>query len=105
MNEPILIINTPIIMALQISENNGTFFLQGNINASTSKYLTTHIERTMNTVKQVTVDIAKVSAIDTNGVAALKKLFLNASNNNKTFSIVGYGCKDLYNEFNMSTVG
>ncbi len=87
-------------MALQILEHNGTFYLQGNLNASTAPSLITHLEHTMNAVKEVTVDIDKVEAIDANGVTALKTLFLNALNNKKTFSIVGYGCKELYTDFN-----
>jgi len=87
-------------MALQILEHNGTFYLQGNLNASTSQSLINHLEHAMNSVKELTVDIDKVKAIDANGVAALKSLFLNALGNKKTFSIVGYGCKELYTDFN-----
>ena len=87
-------------MALQILEHNSTFYLQGNLNASTSQSLITHLEHTMHAIKEVTVDIDKVEAIDANGVAALKTLFLNALNSKKPFSIVGYGCKELYTDFN-----
>ncbi len=87
-------------MALQILENNGTFYLKGSIDTSTSQSLISHFKHTVGIIKEVTVNIDKVTMIDANGVTALKKLFLTALNNKKIFSIVGYGCKDLYNDFN-----
>jgi len=88
------------MMALQILENNGTFYLQGNINATTSQHLIIHIEQIATNAKEVTLDIGNITEIDDNGVSALKKLFLNALRNKKTFSIVGEGCKELYTDFN-----
>ncbi len=90
-------------MALQILENNGTVYLKGNINASTAQNLVSHTNHLMNNSKEITIDIDKVTEIDASGVSALKTLFLNALGNKKTFSIVGYGCKDLYTDFNTPT--
>lgn len=88
-------------MALQILNNNGTVYLQGNINASTAQNLVSHFNYLMkDSKKEVTVDIDKVTEIDASGVLALKTLFLKALRNKKTFSIVGYGCKELHTDFN-----
>ncbi|WP_299886037.1 STAS domain-containing protein [uncultured Lacinutrix sp.] len=89
-------------MALQILENNGTFHLSGNLNATTSRAFIIHFEHVINSFKKVTVNIEKVKEIDTNGVAAFKTLLANALRENKLFSVIGNGCKDIYNEFNHS---
>ncbi len=87
-------------MALQILEQNGTFYLEGNINATTSRSFIIHFEHVIKASKNVKVDIDKVKEIDSNGVAAFKTLFASALRNHKLFSVMGNGCKDIYDEFN-----
>ena len=87
-------------MALQILEHNGTFHLQGNLNATTSRSFIIHLEHRIETVKDVTVNIDKVTEIDSNGVAAFKTLFASALKQHKGFFVTGNGCKDIYEEFN-----
>jgi ABC-type transporter Mla MlaB component len=91
-------------MALQVLENNGIFHLKGNLNATTSRFFIIHFEHLIETFKNVTVNIEKVKEIDANGVAAFKILYANALRKHKMFSIIGYGCKDIYDEFNYSQV-
>jgi len=86
-------------MALQISENNGTFHLEGTLNATTSRSFIIHFEHLMNSLKNITINIENVKEIDTNGVAAFKSLLANALRNHKLFSVTGNGCKDIYEEF------
>lgn len=87
-------------MALRILENNGTFHLQGNLNAMTSRAFIIHFEYLIKSLKNVTVNIDKVKEIDTNGVSAFKTLYANALRQNKLFFVIGNGCKDINNEFN-----
>ncbi|WP_452600343.1 STAS domain-containing protein [Pontimicrobium sp. MEBiC01747] len=87
-------------MALQILEHNGTFYLQGNLNATTSRAFIIHLEHKIETVKDVTVNIDKLTEIDANGVAAFKTLFASALKQYKGFFVTGNGCKDIYEEFN-----
>lgn len=87
-------------MALQILEHNGTFHLQGNLNATTSRSFIIHFEYMIETTKNVRVNIDKVKEIDSNGVAAFKTLFASALRHQKLFSVLGNGCKDIYDEFN-----
>lgn len=87
-------------MALQILEHNGTFYLQGNINATTSRSFIIHFEHMIETFKNVKINIDKIKEIDSNGVAAFKTLFATALRNHKLFSVTGNGCKDIYDEFN-----
>lgn len=91
-------------MALQILENNGTFHLQGILNATTSRAFMNHFEHLLTSFKDVTVNIDKVKKIDKKGVLALKTLYVNALRENKLFSVIGNGCKDIYNEFNHQQV-
>lgn len=85
-------------MALTILRNENTFTVEGRINASTASNFKTHFNMTLNSLKDLTIDISKVTEIDTNGVAALKVIYNNAKSWNKPFYIVGKGCKEIYEE-------
>lgn len=86
------------IMALTILRNKNTFTVKGSINATTAGNFKTHFNITLNSLKKVTIDISKVTEIDKNGVEAFKAIYNNAKSWNKSFSIVGNGCKDIYEE-------
>ena len=86
-------------MALKIKEKNGEFLVEGVINATTAKYFQNHCESLLKTCGELTINIEKIIAIDTNGLAAMKALFENASTYNRRFFITGTGCKEIYDEF------
>ncbi len=86
-------------MALQILECNGTLYLKGALNLTNSNPLITHIERVFKSTKEVTINIDQVKEIDRSGVTAIKTIYSDAQKDNKQFSITGYGCKDIYDEF------
>ena len=46
----------------------------------------------------------KVTEIDSDGVEALKTIYRNAISWNKPFSIIGYGCKEIYDELRLNAV-
>ncbi|MFT5437247.1 MAG: ABC-type transporter Mla MlaB component [Ulvibacter sp.] len=83
-------------MALQILEKNGTFELYGNLNTKNSRSFIIHFEYLINTLKDVTINIDKIKAIDSSGVEALKTLIAISLKNNSIFYIIGKGCKDIY---------
>jgi len=87
-------------MSLQILENSGTFYLYGNLNASTSRAFIIHFEHIIERFKNVTINIDKVEKMDSNGVAAFKRLLTNALRKHKKFFVIGNGSKDIYYEFN-----
>lgn len=89
-------------MALQILEENGTFQLHGSLNATTTRSFISHFEHIINTVKDITVDIDHVSSIDASGVEAFKILMATAFKSNHVFSIIGNGCKDIYEDYKSS---
>ncbi|TWO32716.1 STAS domain-containing protein [Seonamhaeicola sediminis] len=86
-------------MALKIKENNGTFFIEGSINASTVKQFKNHVEFLLLYTKGVTLNIDEVTEIDTNGMHALRDLYTVALIKNKSFYIIGNGCKEIFQDF------
>ena len=86
-------------MALHISERKGIFYVEGKIETETLRSFSTYFDYTFNNNNKVIVNIDKVTAIDVNGLKALQTLHRNAAVNNKVFSVIGYGSKDIYNHF------
>ncbi len=86
-------------MALKIKDNNGTFFINGSINASTVKQFKNHIEFLILYTKELTLNIDGVKNIDSNGMRVFRELYTTALISNKDFYVVGNGCKDIFNDF------
>ncbi|AFU68397.1 hypothetical protein P700755_001508 [Psychroflexus torquis ATCC 700755] len=83
-------------MALQILEKNGIFEAYGNLNTHTSRSFIVHFEYLMTTLKEVTINIDKIKAIDASGIRALRTLFAISLKNNRILHIIGKGYKDIY---------
>ncbi|KAA5822331.1 hypothetical protein FPF71_14375 [Algibacter amylolyticus] len=86
-------------MSLNIKESNGVFLLEGIINTTTLKKFKDRLEFLITNTKSVTINIEKVSAIDNHGLNFIQELFQIANAKNKSFSIIGYGCKTIYKTF------
>ena len=91
-------------MALQISENKGTFHLKGSVNATTTRSFIIYFEHLINTIDNVKINIDKIKNIDESGVEAFKTLIAISLRNNKFFLIVGNGSKDIYEDYSYSNV-
>ena len=91
-------------MSLQISEKNGMFHLNGKINSSTLKSFITYFEYNLSHSKVVALNIENVIEIDRSGLEALRNFTIEATLKQKVFSIVGYGCKEIYDDFNQINV-
>ncbi len=89
-------------MALQILEKNGTFELKGSLTSHTTKSFVNHFEHLIKALNDVTVNIDRVDVIDVRGVEALKGLLNFALISNNAFSIIGDGCKDIYDDYRTS---
>ena len=89
-------------MALTIKENNGKFLVEGTINTATVKQFKNHLEFLLVYTKSLTINIDNVTAIDKNGLKVIKDLFEAAEFYNKPFSVIGYGCKDIYESIDVS---
>ncbi len=53
----------------------------------------------MGTYVNVTINIGKVNEIDLNGLSVLKQFHRQSNKNTNDFFIVGYGCKEIYDDF------
>ena len=91
-------------MALQILENNREFYIYGNINCDNVISIKNHIEYLLEKRSYVTININKVTGIDSRGVLTLTKIYQNALLAKKIFTIIGFGSKDLYDHFNSQKI-
>jgi ABC-type transporter Mla MlaB component len=87
-------------MALQILEKNGTFYLDGHLNTSTLKSFTSYFDYNLSQSNKVIINIDSIIEIDKSGLEAMRKFTQVAVLKQKIFSIVGYGCKEIYDDFN-----
>jgi len=86
-------------MALQISEKKGTFYVSGKIKTETLNGFLAYFEHAFKKYDKVVMNIDEVTAIDVDGLKTLKVLDALAKANNKLFYIVGYGSRDIYQDF------
>ena len=86
-------------MALKITEQNGTFIVEGTINATTAIYFQNHLESILNVYEALTIDIENVTEIDASGMKAMRALYSNALIYSRSFYILGTGCKEVYDDF------
>ena len=91
-------------MALQVTLKKQALHFEGRINCTTARMFIIHVEYYAEKFKSITINIDKVKEIDNDGMEAIKKLWLNALKNNMSFSIKGFGCKDIYDHFETSLV-
>ena len=89
-------------MLLTIKENNGIFLVEGVITNATIEQFKNHVEFLMVYTKSLTLNIDNVMAIDKKGVKLIGELFKKAQFHKKEFSIVGYGCKEIYEAIEQS---
>ncbi|MEP3837631.1 MAG: STAS domain-containing protein [Algibacter sp.] len=90
-------------MPLIIKESKGVFLLEGIINSTTLKKFKEHLEFLLTYTKSVTINIEKVSAIDKNGLKVIHELFQVAKASKKSFAVIGYGCKAIYETMDITT--
>ena len=91
-------------MALTIKENNGTYQIEGALNAYTAKHFQLHCQMLLKAYGELTIDIEKTSFIDTNGMRAIKALFKKTMTSQRKFYVVGTGCKDIYDDLRSANV-
>ena len=89
-------------MALTIKENKGVFLVEGEVNITTVKQFKNQLEFLLACTKSLTINIDKVTAINKSGFKVIEDLFHAAEFFNKEFSVIGYGCKDIYESIGFS---
>lgn len=91
-------------MALQITEQNGIFLVNGQLNSTTTRSFIIHFEYLIEQSNDIVINIDGVTEIDEDGLKGIKRVTVIALQNEKTFSIIGNGSKDIYQDFNCSQV-
>jgi len=91
-------------MTLQIFKKNGIFYLNGRLNSSTVKIFITYFKYNLSRNKNVTINIDDVIEIDKSGLEAMRNFTKVAILKQKAFSIVGNGCKEIYDDFKQTNL-
>lgn len=72
--------------------------VEGTINSKTVKQFKKHLEFLIIYSKALTINIEGVLSIDKDGMKAIEALHKMALTYKKPFTIIGYGCKEIYDD-------
>ncbi|WP_282041559.1 STAS domain-containing protein [Winogradskyella flava] len=86
-------------MDLQITSYNNRFQIKGNLTKLNIKTFNAHFTNIFDKLDNILLDIESVESIDRSGVMALAKLHNESITKSKRLSIIGLGCKELYEHF------
>ena len=86
-------------MDLQITSYNNRYRIKGTLNKLSLKTFNTHFSNIFQKLDDVIINIEQIESIDRAGVMALAKLHNESINRSKKLSIIGLGCKELYDHF------
>ncbi|MCT4630346.1 hypothetical protein [Winogradskyella sp.] len=86
-------------MDLKITNYNNRFQIKGTLNKLNLKTFNAHFANIFDKIDELLLDIESVDSIDRAGVMALAKLHNESITKSKRMSIIGLGCKDLYDHF------
>ncbi|GAA4962829.1 hypothetical protein [Algibacter aquimarinus] len=86
-------------MDLQITNCNNFFKIKGTLNRNNLDVFRNEFRNIFDKTNTVTISIEDIVSMDRYGVNALAELHNESIEKNKSFSIIGLGCKDLYNHF------
>lgn len=86
-------------MELKITSCNNFFKLQGMLDKNNIEIFQNQFNNIFEKVNNITISIQDIEGMDKYGVDAISKLHFEALNKNKRLSIIGFGCKELYDHF------
>ncbi|MEW4923787.1 STAS domain-containing protein [Algibacter sp. 2305UL17-15] len=89
-------------MKLNITICNNFYNLSGVLNSDTSTLLEQEIYSAYTKFDKLTINIENLKSIDSKGLDVLAKLHYQAAKDQKEFSIIGLGCKEIYDHFESS---
>lgn len=90
-------------MELEITSYNNFFKLKGILNKRNLSVFKNEFSNVFEKLNDVTISIENIEWMDRYGVNALAGLHYEALEKNKKMSIIGLGCKDLYEHFKSDT--
>ncbi|MEZ4797275.1 MAG: hypothetical protein R2785_08895 [Flavobacteriaceae bacterium] len=86
-------------MNLEITNYNNFFKIRGVLNRQNLHLFQSEFEHIFDSLDKLTISIEGLESVDRYGVNALAKLHNEAISKKKSLSIIGYGCKDVYEHF------
>ncbi|SFC85049.1 STAS domain-containing protein [Algibacter pectinivorans] len=86
-------------MDFKISNCNNFFKVKGVLNKQSLNVFNATFKNIFEKANHITISIQDVESMDRYGVGAISKLHEEALAKNKRLSIVGFGCKELYDHF------
>ena len=86
-------------MELQITNYNNFFKLKGILNRNSINKFHAEFSNIFEKVNALTISIENIELMDKYGVDALASLHNESVVKNKSLSIIGFGCKELYDHF------
>ena len=86
-------------MELRITSCNNFINLSGELNSSSVKTFEAELAKAFTKFNALTINIDKLEKVDRHGVNALTNLYAKSIEDKKELSIVGLGCKELYDHF------
>lgn len=86
-------------MNLEITNYNNFFKIRGVLNRRNLHLFKNEFEHVFDTLDKVTISIEGLEGVDRYGVNALAKLHNEAITKRKSLSIIGFGCKEVFEHF------
>ncbi len=86
-------------MDLEITNYNNRFHIKGTLNKLNLKTFNAHFSNIFEKLDDIHINIESVKSIDRAGVMALARLHNESITKSKRLSIIGCGCKELYQHF------
>ncbi len=86
-------------MDLRITSCNNFFKLKGTLNKKNISVLKDEFQEAFHRFNTLTISVEDLESVDRTGVNALTELHSKALLSNVQLSIVGLGCKELYDHF------
>jgi anti-anti-sigma regulatory factor len=86
-------------MSLRITSCNNYFKLKGIFNKEDTNVFKSEFENIFDYFSSLTINIEDLESMDSYGASALTNLHEQAITRNRKMSIIGLGCKDLYDHF------
>lgn len=86
-------------MDLEITNYNNRYQIKGTLNKLNLKTFNKHFANIFDKLDEILLDIEQVKGIDRAGVMALARLHNESITKSKRLSIIGLGCKELYQHF------
>ena len=86
-------------MNLEITHSNNFFRVKGSLDRHNIHLFKSKFRNIFNNANSITISIEDLKSIDRYGVNALAQLHNESILKHKSLSIIGLGCKDLYDHF------